>query len=169
MDAPDAEALTLSTPQQYRALGHPVRHRLLFALGQESATLSRLAADLGISKGSAGHHLKVLREAGLVRLDGTRQVRGGTEQRFKRTAPRLRFDGEVATKAALAAVADHMRTDEDPLLLLRGIRLSEAQARRLRETLEELVHELADEDGEERYGVLVGLYRPQAGPVSEEG
>ncbi|GAA2135527.1 ArsR/SmtB family transcription factor [Glycomyces algeriensis] len=166
MDAPDDE-LTLSTPQQYRALGHPVRHRLLFALGQESATLSGLAADLGVSKGSVAHHLKVLREAGLVRLDSTRQVRGGTEQRFKRTAARLRFDGEEATKAALAAVADQMQTDDDPLFILRSVRLSEAKARRLRETLEELAKELSDEDGEERYGALVALYRPQAGPVSE--
>ncbi|MDN3242492.1 ArsR/SmtB family transcription factor [Glycomyces tritici] len=167
MDAPEAEELTLSTPQQYRALGHPVRHRLLFTLGQDSATLSRLATDLGISKGSVAHHLKVLREAGLVRLDSTRKVRGGTEQRFKRTAARLRFDDEEATKAALAAVADQMRTDDDPLFMLRSIRLSEPQARRLRETLEELVKGLSEEDGEERYGVLVGLYRPQAGPVSE--
>ncbi|GAA2157907.1 MULTISPECIES: ArsR/SmtB family transcription factor [Glycomyces] len=162
MDAPETEELTLTTPQQYRALGHPVRHRLLFALGRESATLSGLATELGISKGSAGHHLKVLREAGLVQLDGTRRVRGGTEQRFKRTAARLRFDSGETTRALLAAVADGMLTDDDPLMLLRGVRLSGAQAQRLRATLESLVHELPDEEGEARYGVLVGLYRPVA-------
>ena len=162
MEAPDTEEMTVSTPQQYRALGNPVRHRLLFALGRRSATLSQLAAELGISKGSAGHQLKILREAGLIRLDSTRKVRGGTEQRFKRTAERVRFDNGASSKAALAAVADEVATDEnDPLLLLRNVRLSESQARRLRQTLEELAGDLSDEDGESRYGVLVGLYRPR--------
>lgn len=162
MEPSETEELILSTPEQYRALAHPVRHRLLFTLGRESATLSGLAADLGISKGSAGHHLKILREAGLVRLESTRKVRGGTEQRFKRTAARLRFDSGETTRAVLSSVADGMLTDDDPLMLLRSVRLSEAQARRLRETLESLVGELDDEAGEARHGVLVGLYRPVA-------
>jgi hypothetical protein len=63
---------------------------------------------------------------------------------------------------ALAAVADEILTDEsDPLLMLRNVRLSRSQAERLRATLEEMVHDLSDEDGEARYGVLVGLYRPR--------
>ncbi|MEU6861114.1 transcriptional regulator [Glycomyces sp. NPDC046736] len=154
--------LTVTTAQQYRALGHPVRHRLLFALGREPATLSGLAADLGLSKGSVGHHLKILKEAGLVRLDHARQVRGGTEQYFRRSFERLKYDtGTDATKAALAAVADDIAAAEpDPLLLLRNVRLTEDQARRLRDLLEETVHDLEDTPGEARYGVLVGLYRP---------
>ncbi len=159
--SPDGET-TIATPQQYRALGHPVRHRMLFALGLEAATLSRLAADLEISKGSAGHHLKILREAGLVHLDHTRQVRGGTEQYFKRTAKRLRYDTGETTKTALAAVADEILTDEsDPLLLVRNLRLTQEQAERLRRTLEEIVHELPDDESGSRHGVLVGLYRPR--------
>ncbi|SDD37715.1 helix-turn-helix domain-containing protein [Glycomyces harbinensis] len=163
MTAADPESMTIATTRQYRALGHPVRHRMLFALGKEPATLSRLAADLEISKGSASHHLKILREAGLVRLDHTRQVRGGTEQYFKRTAERIRYDTGETTKVVLAAVAEEILTDEgDPLVLLRNVRLSEAQAQRLRKTLEDMVHELPDEDGEARHGVLVGVYRPRS-------
>ncbi|MFG3341255.1 ArsR/SmtB family transcription factor [Glycomyces sp. NPDC048151] len=162
MDDPDA--IAIATPQQFRALGHPVRHRLLFAIGRETATLSGLAAELGISKGSAGHHLKILLEAGLVRLDGTRQVRGGTEQHYRRAATKLDFSDGETTKAALAAVADEMATDDDSLFVLRSVRLGPAQARRLRETLETLAAEVEDEPGEARHGVLVGFYRP--GPVS---
>jgi DNA-binding transcriptional ArsR family regulator len=162
MSSPDDEATMVATPQQYRALGHPVRHRLLFALGQQAATLSRLAADLGISKGSAGHHLKILREAGLVHLDHTRQVRGGTEQYFKRSMKRLRYDTGETTKTVLAAVADEIISDEaDPLVLVRNLRLTQAQAERLRETLEEFVHDLQDDESGSRHGVLVGLYRPR--------
>jgi len=166
MTPPDAEDLTVATTQQYRALGHPVRHRMLFALGQQTATLSRLAADLAISKGSASHHLKILREAGLVQLDRTRQVRGGTEQYFKRTFQRLRYDTGETTKVVLAAVADEILTAEsDPLLVLRNVRLSRAQAERLRRTLEEMVEGLSDEEGASRYGVLVGVYRPRQSEV----
>lgn len=160
----DAEATAIATPQQYRALGHPVRHRLLFALGQ-AATLSRLAADLGISKGSAAYHLKVLRQAGLVRLERTRQVRGGTEQYFKRTAQRMKYEDGDATKALFAAVTDEFLTDgSDPLLLVRSVRLSSAQAERLRLAMEEIVHGQEDEEDGSRHVVMVGLYRPrQAG------
>ncbi|GAA1690134.1 hypothetical protein GCM10009830_42190 [Glycomyces endophyticus] len=157
----DSEPLKIATPQQYRALGHPARHRLLFALGERPATLSGLAAELGISKGSAGHHLKILREAGLVDLDETRQVRGGTEQYFKRAFRKLHYDTGETTRIALAAVADDLLTDDDdPLLHLRHVRLTEAQARQLRGTLETLVEDLENQEGEARYGVVVGLYRP---------
>ncbi|CAM5610189.1 hypothetical protein SVIOM74S_07164 [Streptomyces violarus] len=44
------------------------------------ATTSQLAAQLDAKKGNVAHHLKVLREAALVHIAGTRQVRGGTEQ-----------------------------------------------------------------------------------------
>ncbi|SDK82437.1 Helix-turn-helix domain-containing protein [Glycomyces sambucus] len=156
------EPVQVATPAQYRALGHPVRHRLLLALGERPATLSGLAADLGISKGSAGHHLKILREAGLVDLDEARKVRGGTEQYFKRAFRKLHLDPGESTKAALAAVADEMLTaEDDPLLHLRSVRLSEAQARRLRDTLDALVQDLENEEDGARYGVLVGLYRPR--------
>lgn len=160
MDDAHAPDLTVSTPQQYRALAHPVRHRLLFALGERPATLSGLAADLGISKGSAGHHLKLLREAGLVVLDHERQVRGGTEQYFRRAFRRLHYETGETTKIVLAAVADEIVADaDDPLVVLRGVRLTEAQARHVRETLEALVNGLEEAEGEPRYGVLVGLYR----------
>jgi hypothetical protein len=38
--------LTITSPEQYRALGHPLRQRLLFALGQRPATISQLAVAL---------------------------------------------------------------------------------------------------------------------------
>jgi DNA-binding transcriptional ArsR family regulator len=147
-------------PTLHRALAHPARHRMLFLLRDEAATLGRIATALGISKGSAAYHLKVLREAGLVHLESTRKVRGGTEEYFRRSVERVRLNSGEARKAVLSVVADEVATDEDPFLTLRNIRLGPAQAARLRERLESLVTELEDEEGEPRYGVLVGLYRP---------
>ncbi|MFF1918414.1 helix-turn-helix domain-containing protein [Streptomyces sp. NPDC058239] len=58
----------------------PLHGRLPFALGHRPATISKLAVQLDAKKGNVAHRLKVLREAGLVHIAETRQVRGGTEQ-----------------------------------------------------------------------------------------
>lgn len=168
---PPDEQLTITSAGQYRALGHPLRHRLLFALGQHPATISQLATALGSHKGNIAHHLKVLREAGLVAVTHTQQVRGGTEQYYQRTARRLEFPGDRGTAHAgvmLQAVADEMATAAaEPLLVLRNIRLTADQARRLASTLDDLVGGLEDAGhGSARYGVLVGVYQPrQPGPA----
>ncbi|MFE9958185.1 ArsR/SmtB family transcription factor [Micromonospora sp. NPDC005299] len=154
--------LEVRTPAQFKALAHPFRHRLLFALGSGPATISQLATGLGAAKGTVAHHLKVLTEAGMVRIAHTRQVRGGTEQYHERAFRRL--VGETvdagATGALFGAVAEELAGDPDPLLHLRHLRLTPAQAERLRSTLDALVGE-AEEAGPDqpRYGVLVSLYR----------
>ena len=162
---PPEDDLTISSPDQYRALGHPLRHRLLYALGQSPATISQLAAALDSNKGNIAHHLKVLREAGLVAVTQTRQVRGGTEQYYQRTMRRLQFAGRDSPQTAvmLQAVAAEIATAAaEPLLTLRNIRLSRAQAEELARTLGQLVEGLQDAgEGEPRYGLLVGLYQPR--------
>jgi DNA-binding transcriptional ArsR family regulator len=165
-DQAPAEALTISGPDQYRALSHPARHRLLYALGQAPATISQLAVALDSKKGSVAHHLKVLREAGLVAVTQTRQVRGGTEQYYQRTARRLvvRDDtGGEQTAVLLRAVAGELAgATAEPVLTLRNLRLTEAQAGKLARTLTELADGLQDAGpGEPRYGLLVGLWRPR--------
>ena len=172
---PPDEVLTITSPEQYRALGHPLRQRLLFALGQRPATISQLAGALDSHKGNIAHHLKVLREAGLVVVTETRQVRGGTEQYYQRTARRLDFPGEPAehTGVMLQAVADELASAAaEPLLVLRNIRLTADQAAQLSSTLSELASGLEDAgDGAARYGLLIGLYQPRqpdpAGPAAQ--
>ncbi|MFG1953654.1 ArsR/SmtB family transcription factor [Micromonospora sp. NPDC048830] len=162
-----AEALEARTPAHFRALAHPFRHRLLFALGSGPATISQLATRLGAGKGTVAHHLKVLTEAGMARIAHTRQVRGGTEQYHERSYRRLvgGAGNSDTTTALLHAVAEELTGDPDPLLHLRHLRLTPAQAQRLRATLDDLVAD-AEEAGpdEPRYGVLVGLYRQTATP-----
>jgi DNA-binding transcriptional ArsR family regulator len=165
-DQPPAAELTIRDPDQYRALGHPARHRLLYALGQGPATISQLAVALGGKKGSIAHHLKVLREAGLVAVTQTRQVRGGTEQYYQRTARRLVVrdaPGGEQTAVMLQAVAGELATATAELVLtLRNLRLTEAQAAGLARTMTELADGLRDAgSGEPRYGLLVGLWRPR--------
>ncbi|MFB7669164.1 ArsR/SmtB family transcription factor [Kitasatospora sp. NPDC056138] len=159
----DDDVQRISTPEQHAALAHPVRQRLLFALRRQPSTISRLAAQLGVNKGGVSHHLKVLREAGLVQEAGTRQVRGGTEQYYQRTAPRLLVvdPQPEGTAALLGAVAQEMdRSPVDHTLTLRHLRISPARAAKLAEALARLVDEAEeDPEGEPVHGVLVTLYQ----------
>ncbi|MER5474437.1 winged helix-turn-helix domain-containing protein [Streptomyces sp. NPDC002685] len=165
---PPEDLQEIGAPEQFAALAHPLRQRLLFVLGHRPATISQLAVHLDARKGNVAHHLKVLREAGLVRIAETRQVRGGTEHYYQRTARRMvvaepRADG---TAAMLAAVAQELqRSPDETLLTLRHLRLGPAKAQQLAETLARLVDESEeDEEGQPMYSVLVTLYQQAAQP-----
>lgn len=165
-ERPQDELLQVSTAAQFKAMGHPFRQRLLFWLGQQPATISQLATALGAQKGNVGHHLKVLREAGMVRIVETRQVRGGTEHYYQRSARRIEYAAQHAgsTSAMLGAIAEEIdAAPGDPVLTLRHVRLTREQAERLAATLNDLVAGVQDAgDAQPRYGMLVSLY--QQGP-----
>lgn len=169
------DVVAITEPQQFKALGHPTRHRLLFALGQGDATISQLAAALDSNKGNVAHHLRVLADAGLVEPAGTRQVRGGTEQYFRRAARALSFGDAATTEVAFRAIAAEIAAARpDPFLVHRTLRLTAEHAGRLLAVLREVAD--AAEDGgavdggavdggaaaeaTARYSVLLGFYQP---------
>jgi DNA-binding transcriptional ArsR family regulator len=163
-----AESLSASTPQQFKALAHPTRHRLLFELDRP-ATISQLATTIGTLKGNVDHHLKVLRDAGLIRVVDTRKVRGGTEVYYQRTAARIEVTGADSRAAApmlVHAVADEISAaGPDPFLTVRHLRLTPAQAEVISTTLARLAEGLAPAGADEpRYGLLLALYQ-QPGSV----
>ncbi|WP_329121612.1 ArsR/SmtB family transcription factor [Streptomyces sp. NBC_01465] len=160
---PPQDVQEIGAPEQFAALAHPLRQRLLFTLGQRPATISQLATQLDTRKGNVAHHLKVLREAGLVHVAETRQVRGGTEQYYQRTARRMTVaePQPAGTAAMLAAVAQELsHSPAEILLTLRHLRLTPAKARQLGEVLERLIDEV-EEGAEDQpvHGVLVTLYQ----------
>lgn len=161
------DVAAVTRPEQFKALGHPMRHRILFALGQGQATISQLAAALSSNKGNVAHHLKVLADAGLVRLAGTRQVRGGTEQYYRRASRALQFDDAATTEVAFHALAAEIAAAEpDPFLVLRMLRLTPEHAEQVITTLRDLADQAGDTDDQPQYGLLLGFYRP-AGTDSE--
>ncbi|MCM2411065.1 winged helix-turn-helix domain-containing protein [Streptomyces sp. RKAG290] len=172
---PPEDVLEIGAPEQFAALAHPLRQRLLFALGQQPATISQLAARLDAKKGNVAHHLKVLREAGLVHVAETRQVRGGTEQYYQRTARHMVVAEPQAagTAAMFAAVAQELDlSPTETHLTLRHLRLSPEKAKELGETLAGLVDD-AEEGAEDQpvHGVLVTLYqqsRPNTGTTGSD-
>jgi DNA-binding transcriptional ArsR family regulator len=75
----DVDIVVVETDEQLQAVGNLVRQRIVRVLREGPASVTQVARNLGITKGNAGYHMKVLAEAGLVRVVGTRKVRGVTE------------------------------------------------------------------------------------------
>ncbi|OIK28482.1 hypothetical protein VT52_006335 [Streptomyces malaysiense] len=158
--------MVLHSAEQFKALGHPVRHRLVNLLRQRPATLRQLAGALGASKGTIGYHVRVLREAGLVLLAGTRQVRGGTEQYFalvSRTFT-MRPEGTGGAEFLIRAALDEMVPSEPGQAsdtMLRHLWLSDAEAHALEERLRATAAgpHPADPAHGAPYGLLISLFR----------
>jgi DNA-binding transcriptional ArsR family regulator len=65
------ETLILDKPEQLKALGHPLRVRVLEMLGQEGEwqlTNRELALRLGVDPGHLHFHVRMLLKAGLIEL-----------------------------------------------------------------------------------------------------
>ena len=59
--------------QVLQALGEPVRWRIVERLGAEELCVCHLVEDLGLAQPLVSHHLKVLREAGVVESERFKQ------------------------------------------------------------------------------------------------
>ncbi len=133
--------------------------------------MSELAVALGRPKSTVAHHVKVLTQAGLLRVVRTRRVRAIDERFYGRTArmfyvpvertanrddmPRDFNDFEVAAGESAAAY------DEGKLWgFIRHARISEAQASQFWERMAELVAEFdrLPRSGDTVYGFAVGVY-----------
>jgi DNA-binding transcriptional ArsR family regulator len=169
--APDADGaapgeLVLRSPAHFRALGHPLRHRLFNLLRQRPATLAQLAAALGSTKGTVGYHVQLMLDAGVVRLAGTRRVRGGTERYYEPVSVGLRLDPDAADRtaflvdAALGEMLPHRPGDED-FAVLRHLWLTQAQASDLAARLAEFSEAQQGRGAREGdpHGLLLCLYR----------
>lgn len=157
------EPLVLQTPAHFKALGHPARHRIVNILRQRPATLGQLASAMGLAKGTISFHVRVLREAGLVRLAGTQHVRGGTEQHFALVSTTFRHE-EAGTEFLIQAALAEMLPPGDSgsgHTVLRHLWLSEQQARGLAAQLEDFAtrQHPADAISGDAYGLLLSLYR----------
>ncbi len=138
-------------------------------LHERAATVTELAGAVERPKSTVAHHVKVLTEAGLVRVVSTRRVRAIEERFYGRTArmfyvgveqspggddlPRDFNDFEVAQSSAAFR-------DGKLWGFIRHARISEAQASDFWERMAELVAEFEQlpRSGESMYGFAVGVY-----------
>lgn len=68
-----------------KALGHPLRARLLTILTERVASPNELANELGEGLSQTSYHVKVLRDLGLIELQYTKPRRGALEHYYRAT------------------------------------------------------------------------------------
>jgi DNA-binding transcriptional ArsR family regulator len=93
----------VSEREQLRALADDVRTAIVALLRERALSTQQLSEKLGIPKGTAGYHLKVLERAGLVHIVRTRKVRAVTEKFYGRTARLFLFEAEDPADARALA------------------------------------------------------------------
>jgi hypothetical protein len=101
-----------------RAIGHPLRLRLLTIFNERVASPSDLAAELGEPIGNVSYHTRILARLGCVELVKTKQVRGAVEHYYRAVVRPVFSDEDWAelpksirkslADAVLAEIADDM-------------------------------------------------------------
>lgn len=92
-DSRPSDVLELNRPEQMKALGHPLRLKVLQALGQsdEPLTNRELAARLAVDPGHLHFHVRMLHRAGLIERTKT----AGREKPYRAVAKHLRVGSEL--------------------------------------------------------------------------
>jgi len=166
-----AERKALTEPSQVKAISHPLRTMILSLLHERAATVTELAVTVDRPKSTVAHHVKVLREAGLVQVVRTRRVRAIEERFYGRTArmfyvgvernpagdemPRDFNDFEVAAAESTEAYLNGKLWG-----FIRYARITEKQASAFWERMAKLVAEFDQlpRAGKTMYGFAVGVY-----------
>ncbi|NGN70109.1 helix-turn-helix domain-containing protein [Streptomyces sp. A7024] len=107
---------TITSPEALKALGHPLRLRILRQLGTHGpATSTTLSAALGENTGTLSYHLRMLERAGLI--EDVPERTGGRERWWRGVRGLdIRRPAEEDLSPAERAVAvelDQLRLDED--------------------------------------------------------
>jgi DNA-binding transcriptional ArsR family regulator len=166
-----AERMTVTEPAQLRAMADPLRATILDLLLERAATVAELAAAVKRPKSTVAHHVKVLVEAGMLRVIRTRRVRAIDERYYGRTA-RLFYVGVVnrpgedpttvhANALSVAAAEALPAHEADELCtVLRHARIPADGAAEFWERVLALVDEFTQtpRSGDTVYGFAAGLY-----------
>lgn len=164
-EAPDV--LVVSERGQLRALANDVRTAIVALLRERARSTQDLSRELDIPKGTVGHHLKVLEQAGLIRVVRTRQVRAVTEKFYGRTARLFLFEiedpadaGALGAAALRRAAAEVESSPGSVAFAFPKARLAEGDALRLERRLKRLVDDFvaADTPGGAPCALAVALY-----------
>jgi DNA-binding transcriptional ArsR family regulator len=168
-------SLTVMGPEQLRALGHPLRLRILDVLrGGEELTNRELASRLEIDPGHLHFHVRLLHRSGLIELSGGRR---GREKPYRVSRAALYLasglagaNGEAGGDAALIAALERAQrrfsADGDFHAARMTVRVPRAQLRALISELSQRAAELDDAAAGPAV-VTVFAHPASAGPESE--
>jgi DNA-binding transcriptional ArsR family regulator len=160
------EVVEASTPQQLRALGGETRQEILGLLAEQAASITMLADALAMPRGTVGHHVKVLADAGLIRVVSTRKVRALTEKLYGRVARTYLLTGVHGESEPFAMLSRAMRecrlepAATLPMFTLRHARIPAARAEEFAARVVDLAVEFAGQErgGTTTYGFVAGVY-----------
>ncbi len=161
------EGMLMMSAEQAGAFNEKTRRDIMIMLAERPASTKQLAEAMNRPKGTIGHHLKALEEAGLIAVVGTRQVRAITEKFYGRLARTYVFpdldDGGEKGHGFVGEVMHEVRmptAGEASMITLRHARIPDHRASEFAEEMLKVAEDFAAEDrgGETVYGFIVGVY-----------
>ena len=165
---PVPDVLIIERPEQLKALGHPLRLRVLEALGEGDLPMSNreLAQKLGVDPGHLHFHVRMLLKCGLIEQVATGK---GREKPYRSAARTLKVAPELVSAGASdlqATVVDDVRQgwnaygDKGQFRFVRiNVRISPERAL---EVLTDLVPAFEDlEDESEETLTITAILHPQ--------
>jgi len=179
------ETLEVDSVEMFKAVFDETRMQITDLLTERAATISEIADTVGKPKGTIGHHVQVLEEAGLIHVVRTKKVRAIEAKYYGRVARTFLLTSKVSdidvgispdyfltSAAADYANATHTYEDGMPMIsTLRYARIPEARAHewvfRLGELAQEFVADVRD--GETTYGMLVAFYPTDRPHLPDKG
>jgi len=151
-----------------KAIADPTRSTILTLLDERAASITQLARALDRPKGSIGHHVKVLEDAGLIHVVDTRKVRAMTEKFYARTARWFMLSGfeeagfapDFAVQQALSRTRRAGGADDPGFATARYARIPAERARRFGEELVDLIDRFLAEDpeGDTIFAMIAGVF-----------
>jgi len=158
----------VSAPRELRAMADPLRRTILELVLERAATVGELAAAVDRPKSTVAYHVRVLADAGLLKVVRTRRVRAIDERFYGRTA-RIFYVGALrpeqartSTNLLSAAAAESVPAQEadDLRAIVRHARIPRERAAEFWERVFQLTHEFMQlqRSGATVYGFVAGLY-----------
>ncbi len=144
------DVLTVERPEQLKALGHPLRLKVLQVLGESDAALTNreLAARLSVDPGHLHFHVRMLHRAGLIELAAA----AGREKPYRPVAKHFKVGPEIrATGLASELQGAQLRELQRgfDLFAAKGeFRSAQVHSKLSIETVRVLLNELVEKLGE---------------------
>ncbi len=174
--------MVVGSPEELKAMAHPVRSIVLGLLLERSATVAELAAAAGVPRSTMAHHVKVLVDAGFLVVVRTRRVRAIDERYYGRTARLFQVGvmsdadaawlgagpsplGEAASESEAAHREDRLRAT------LRHARIPEEVAVEFWDRVVALAQDFArlQRSGDTTFGFVAGIYETNHPTLPEPG
>lgn len=157
-----------ATPEEMRALGHPLRWRILRVTLDEALTNKQIAERLGRDPGTVLYHVRVLARNGFLVADDVRAgKRGALERPYRASGKswRIRLKPDAGNTAAIldAAREEVVERGRDAAIttLRLGVRLKPADVAALKQRIAEIGDDFGarDDPRGEPIGIVAVVHR----------